>query len=106
MTTTSRAGGPATPSDPPEPATAQADAQVTAAAAGGAGNTSDAPPPASASGDRLDGALLKVAGVVVLGAIMSILDVTVVNVAINDLAREFGTTLSTIQWVSTGYTLA
>jgi EmrB/QacA subfamily drug resistance transporter len=47
-----------------------------------------------------------VASVVVLGAIMSILDVTVVNVAINTLAREFDTTLPTIQWVATGYTLA
>ena len=37
---------------------------------------------------------------------MSILDVTVVNVAISTLAREFDTSLSTIQWVSTGYTLA
>jgi len=37
---------------------------------------------------------------------MSILDVTVVNVAINTLAREFDTTLATIQWVATGYTLA
>ncbi|KAB2339689.1 DHA2 family efflux MFS transporter permease subunit [Actinomadura rudentiformis] len=44
--------------------------------------------------------------VVVLGAIMSILDVTVVNVAINDLAKEFKTPLATIQWVATGYTLA
>ncbi|NDU74990.1 DHA2 family efflux MFS transporter permease subunit [Actinomadura sp. DSM 109109] len=44
--------------------------------------------------------------VVVLGAIMSILDVTVVNVAINDLAKEFETSLATIQWVATGYTLA
>ena len=47
-----------------------------------------------------------IASVVVLGAIMSILDVTVVNVAINTLAQEFDTTLSTIQWVVTGYTLA
>ena len=47
-----------------------------------------------------------VAWVVVLGAIMSILDVTVVNVAINTLAAEFDTTLPTIQWVATGYTLA
>jgi EmrB/QacA subfamily drug resistance transporter len=54
----------------------------------------------------LDHALMMVAWVVVLGAIMSILDVTVVNVAINTLAREFETTLPTIQWVSTGYTLA
>jgi EmrB/QacA subfamily drug resistance transporter len=44
--------------------------------------------------------------VVVLGAIMSILDVTVVNVAINHLTGEFKAPLSTIQWVATGYTLA
>jgi EmrB/QacA subfamily drug resistance transporter len=49
---------------------------------------------------------MAVAAVVVLGAIMSILDVTVVNVAINTLARDFETPLSTIQWVATGYTLA
>ena len=54
----------------------------------------------------LDRDLMMVAWVVVLGAIMSILDVTVVNVAINTLAAEFDTTLPTIQWVSTGYTLA
>jgi EmrB/QacA subfamily drug resistance transporter len=54
----------------------------------------------------LDRGVLLVASVVVLGAIMSILDVTVVNVAINTLARDFHTSLSTIQWVATGYTLA
>src|ERR671935_1900301 len=56
--------------------------------------------------DKLDREVLLVAMVVVLGAIMSILDVTVVNVAINTLAKEFKTTLPTIQWVATGYTLA
>jgi EmrB/QacA subfamily drug resistance transporter len=50
--------------------------------------------------------VLAVAMVVVLGAIMSILDVTVVNVAISHLATEFKAPLSTIQWVATGYTLA
>ena len=54
----------------------------------------------------IDRALLTVAGVVVLGTIMSILDTTVVNVAINTLASKFHTTLTTIQWVATGYTLA
>jgi EmrB/QacA subfamily drug resistance transporter len=54
----------------------------------------------------LDRALLSVAAVVVLGAIMAILDTTVVNVAINTLARDFSTSLATIQWVATGYTLA
>ena len=58
------------------------------------------------SGGGLDRGVLAVAGVVVLGAIMSILDVTVVNVALNDLTKEFNTKLATIQWVATGYTLA
>jgi EmrB/QacA subfamily drug resistance transporter len=47
-----------------------------------------------------------VAGVVLLGAIMSILDTTVINVAIDRLAVDFNTSLTTIQWVVTGYTLA
>jgi EmrB/QacA subfamily drug resistance transporter len=47
-----------------------------------------------------------VAGVVLLGAIMSILDTTVVNVAIDHLAVAFHATLTTIQWTITGYTLA
>src|SRR3569832_796498 len=55
---------------------------------------------------ELDRKLLAVAGVVVLGAVMSILDTTVVTVAINTLSRDFHTSLSTIQWVATGYTLA
>jgi EmrB/QacA subfamily drug resistance transporter len=61
---------------------------------------------AAPQSEKLDRDLMLVASVVVLGAIMSILDVTVVNVAINTLAREFDTTLPTIQWVATGYTLA
>src|SRR5215211_4107822 len=54
----------------------------------------------------LDRRLLMVSSVVVLGAVMSILDTTVVNVAINQLAQEFDATLPTIQWIVTGYTLA
>src|SRR3979411_506820 len=53
----------------------------------------------------LDRAPLIVAGVVLLGAIMSILDTTVVNVAIDHLATAFHSSLTTIQWVITGYTL-
>lgn len=56
--------------------------------------------------EGLDRKLLAIASVVVLGAIMSILDTTVVNVAINTLARDFDTELATIQWIVTGYTLA
>jgi MFS family permease len=54
----------------------------------------------------MDRALLLVAGVVVLGIIMSILDITVVNVALRTLGEDFDTSLTTIQWVTTGYTLA
>src|SRR3954471_689808 len=61
--------------------------------------------PAQAS-EGLDRRLLMISSVVVLGAIMSILDTTVVNVAINTLARDFKTDLATIQWIVTGYTLA
>ena len=54
----------------------------------------------------LDSALLKISSVVVLGTIMSILDTTIVNVAIQHLIKDFHSTISTIQWVSTGYMLA
>ena len=61
--------------------------------------------------DKIDGAVLKIAGVVVLGAIMSILDITVVNVALPDLpdrVRSPGDPLlySTVAWTVTAYTLA
>ena len=61
--------------------------------------------------DKIDAAVLKVAGVVVLGAIMSILDITVVNVALPTFQVVFGTPAhpvpySTVAWTVTGYTLA
>jgi EmrB/QacA subfamily drug resistance transporter len=56
--------------------------------------------------EGLDRETLIVAGVVLLGAVMSILDTTVVNVAIDHLAVVFHAPLTTIQWVVTGYTLA
>ena len=47
-----------------------------------------------------------VAGVVVLGVFMSILDTTIVNVALATLARELQAPLDEIQWVATGYLLS
>src|SRR2546421_9440691 len=47
-----------------------------------------------------------VAGVVVLGVIMSVLDTTIVNVALDTLSRDLHSPLGTIQWVSTGYLLS
>ena len=60
----------------------------------------------AAADEGLDRSTWIVAGVVLLGAVMSILDTTVINVAIDRLAVDFGTSLTTIQWVVTGYTLA
>ncbi|TCC24448.1 DHA2 family efflux MFS transporter permease subunit [Kribbella sindirgiensis] len=61
--------------------------------------------------DHIDAAVLKIAGVVVLGAIMSILDITVVNVALPTFQDEFGSpespvSYSTVAWTVTAYTLA
>ncbi|MFZ1361981.1 MAG: DHA2 family efflux MFS transporter permease subunit [Candidatus Nanopelagicales bacterium] len=51
--------------------------------------------------------ILKVAGVVVLGMIMAILDTTVVNVALPTFMTDFGVEdYSTVAWTITGYTLA
>ncbi len=69
-------------------------------------------PPVPAAGaakpasEKLDRRILAIGGVVVLGAIMAMLDITVVNVALDRLIIEFDTTLDTMQWVTTGYTLA
>ena len=61
---------------------------------------------ATAGPDKLDSGVLKVAGVVVLGAIMSILDVTVVSVALPTFQAEFQATYATVAWTMTAYTLA
>jgi EmrB/QacA subfamily drug resistance transporter len=61
---------------------------------------------AAAEGKLFDRRLIQVSSVVILGIIMSILDTTIVNVALDTLARDFHTGLTTIQWVATGYLLA
>ncbi|WP_379127135.1 DHA2 family efflux MFS transporter permease subunit [Paenibacillus sp. sgz500958] len=43
---------------------------------------------------------------IIVGMIMVILDSTVVNVAVPELQKYFGTDLKTVQWTITGYTLA
>src|SRR6516225_5720659 len=50
--------------------------------------------------------LRRTSTVVVLGSIMSILDTTIVAVALPTLARDFRVSVTTIQWVATGYLLA
>src|SRR6266513_2510658 len=55
---------------------------------------------------RLDRHVWLIAVVVIVGALMSILDTTIVNVALETLRTDLGASLSTIQWVATGYLLA
>jgi EmrB/QacA subfamily drug resistance transporter len=56
--------------------------------------------------DRLDRGIIVISLVVVVGAIMSILDTTIVNVALATLGHELHASLSTIQWVASGYLVA
>src|SRR5215471_19454932 len=69
-------------------------------------------PPASAAQERpgavrvFDRDIVLLAVVVILGTAMTVLDLTIVNVAIPTLGRDLGTSIATIQWVLTGYMLA
>jgi EmrB/QacA subfamily drug resistance transporter len=65
-----------------------------------------ASPALAVESDKLDKRVLVIAGVVVLGSIMSILDITVVNVAMTTFTQAFGKTQAQVAWVATGYTLA
>ncbi|HLW96330.1 MAG TPA: MDR family MFS transporter [Solirubrobacteraceae bacterium] len=56
--------------------------------------------------DRIDPYVWRVAIVVVLGSIMSILDTTIVNVALDTLHHKLHSSLADIQWVITGYLLS
>ena len=60
----------------------------------------------SETDSRLDPFVIRVALVIVLGTIMSILDTTIVNVALDTLHRRLHSPISDIQWVITGYLLS
>ncbi|MEU3311315.1 DHA2 family efflux MFS transporter permease subunit [Streptomyces sp. NPDC006662] len=68
-----------------------------------------APPTAEESPAALGaepGQLGRILTVVITGAVMSVLDMTIVNVALGRLSASFGAPLETIQWTATAYTLA
>ena len=69
-----------------------------------------AEPVAAAAAQSASGVLtreiLAPAAVVVLGAIMTILDATIVNVALPSLGADLHTSIPVIQWVPTVYLLA
>src|SRR5258707_13456285 len=56
--------------------------------------------------DRIDARIWKISLVVLIGSLMSILDTTIVNVALDTLSRELHSSISQIQWVVTGYLLS
>ena len=61
---------------------------------------------ASAKPDKIDAYVWRISAVVIVGSIMSILDTTIVNVALATLSRELHSTIDQIQWVVTGYMLS
>ncbi|HEY5261584.1 MAG TPA: MFS transporter, partial [Solirubrobacteraceae bacterium] len=56
--------------------------------------------------DRIEPWVWRIAAVIVVGSIMSILDTTIVNVALNTLSKDLHSPLAQVQWVITGYLLA
>ncbi|MEA2496985.1 MAG: hypothetical protein QOJ29_4896 [Thermoleophilaceae bacterium] len=60
----------------------------------------------ASSEDRIDAFVWRISAVVIVGSIMSILDTTIVNVALATLRRDLHSSISQIQWVVTGYMLA
>jgi EmrB/QacA subfamily drug resistance transporter len=61
----------------------------------------------SAAGvDRIPRRVWIISGVAMLGAVMSLLDTTIVNVALETLGKDLHSSLTHIQWVITGYMLS
>ena len=56
--------------------------------------------------DRIEAYVWRISAVVIVGSIMSILDTTIVNVALATLGRELHSSVAEIQWVVTGYMLS
>jgi EmrB/QacA subfamily drug resistance transporter len=59
-----------------------------------------------AAQEKIEAHVWLISGVVILGMIMSILDTTIVNVALDTLSRDLHSPISQVQWVVTGYLLA
>src|ERR1700694_2270703 len=62
--------------------------------------------PNSSTDGKIDAYVWRIGAVVIVGSIMSILDTTIVNVALATLSGELHSTVAEIQWVVTGYMLA
>ncbi|HWB22753.1 MAG TPA: DHA2 family efflux MFS transporter permease subunit [Gaiellaceae bacterium] len=56
--------------------------------------------------DRIESHVWRIAFVVIIGSIMSILDTTIVNVALETLGHDLHSTIANTQWVITSYMLS
>src|SRR5476649_3054558 len=56
--------------------------------------------------DRIESHVWRIAFVVIIGSIMSILDTTIVNVALETLGHDLHSPIANTQWVITGYMLS
>src|SRR5438105_7303280 len=56
--------------------------------------------------DRIESHVWRIAFVVIIGSIMSILDTTIVNVALEKLGKDLHKPIADTQWVVTGYMLS
>jgi len=56
--------------------------------------------------DKVDPKVIKTGLILVVGALAVVFDTTIVSVALHTLAADLHTSVSTIQWVTTGYLLA
>src|ERR1700677_4527286 len=56
--------------------------------------------------EKIDPKVIKSAMILIVGAMAVVFDTTIVSVALHTLASQLHTSVSTIQWVSTGYLLA
>jgi EmrB/QacA subfamily drug resistance transporter len=61
---------------------------------------------AKSQSEKLDPLVVKMAVILVIGALAPLLDSTMVNVAIKTIVGDLKSTISVVQWVTTGYVLA
>lgn len=59
-----------------------------------------------AAGDRIEPHVWRIAAVLIFGMVMSVLDTTIVNIALDTLGRDLHSPISQVQWVVTGYLLS
>ncbi len=59
-----------------------------------------------AVGDRVEPWVWRISGIVMIGALMTTFDTTIINIALSSLSRDLHGSIATVQWVATAYLLA